>query len=149
LLTCAHFFYILPTATPGEVVNVFMAILIGSISLAQLAPEMQAVNYACGAAAKLYETIDRIPGIDSSDFGGLKPKKVEGHITFENVKFNYPSRPNVGCGEGPFNIFPSRQDSQLSLVPLALGSQLLLLWSRGSMTHWLAWSNSTASISKN
>lgn len=29
------------TATPGAVVNVFLAILIGSFSLALLAPEMQ------------------------------------------------------------------------------------------------------------
>jgi ATP-binding cassette, subfamily B (MDR/TAP), member 1 len=113
LLICAHFFYILPTATPGEVVNVFMAILIGSISLAQLAPEMQAVNYACGAAAKLYETIDRIPGIDSSDLGGLKPKKVEGHITFENVKFNYPSRPNVGVVRDLSISFPAGKTTAL------------------------------------
>ena len=69
------FYFILLTATPGEVVNVFMAILIGSISLAQLAPEVQAINHACGAAAKLYETIDRIPDIDSSNSGGLTPKK--------------------------------------------------------------------------
>jgi ATP-binding cassette subfamily B (MDR/TAP) protein 1 len=72
-----------------------MAILIGSISLATLAPEMQAVTYARAAAAKLYETIDRIPDIDSSDPGGLKLENVKGHIIFENVKFNYPSRPNV------------------------------------------------------
>jgi len=84
-----------------------MAILIGSISLSQLAPEMQAVNYASGAAAKLYETIDRIPGIDSSYHGGLKPKKVEGNITFENVKFNYPSRPNVAVVKDLSISFPA------------------------------------------
>ena len=71
------FYIYLSAATAGEVINVFMAILIGSFSLAQLAPEMQAVTDACGAAAKLYETIDRIPDIDSSDPGGLKLEKVE------------------------------------------------------------------------
>jgi ATP-binding cassette subfamily B (MDR/TAP) protein 1 len=76
-------------------VNVFMAILVGSASLAQLAPQIDAVSNGRAAAAKLYETIDRIPDIDSSDPGGLRPEKVEGHITFESVKFNYPSRPNV------------------------------------------------------
>lgn len=90
-----------------------MAILIGSISLAQLAPEMQAVNHACGAAAKLYDTIDRIPYIDSSDSGGLKPKKVEGHITFENVKFNYPSRPNVAVVRDLSISFPAGETTAL------------------------------------
>ncbi|PFH54100.1 hypothetical protein AMATHDRAFT_186925 [Amanita thiersii Skay4041] len=87
-------------ANAGVVVNVFMAILIGSFSLALLAPEMQAVTHGRGAAAKLYATIDRVPDIDSSDPGGLKPEKVEGEISLENIYFNYPSRPNVRVVNG-------------------------------------------------
>ncbi|EIN12733.1 P-loop containing nucleoside triphosphate hydrolase protein [Punctularia strigosozonata HHB-11173 SS5] len=82
-------------ANAGQVVNVFFAILIGSFSLALLAPEMQAITHARGAAAKLYATIDRIPPIDSADPGGLKPENVVGEIVLEHVYFNYPSRPNV------------------------------------------------------
>ncbi|KAF9649396.1 P-loop containing nucleoside triphosphate hydrolase protein [Thelephora ganbajun] len=82
-------------ATPGEIVNVVIAILIGAFSLALMAPEIQAIVHARGAAAKLFATIDRVPEIDSADPGGLKPERCEGRITFENIKFNYPSRPNV------------------------------------------------------
>lgn len=82
-------------AQPGTVVNVILAILIGSFSLALLAPEMQAITHGRGAAAKLYATIDRVPSIDSASPAGLKPENVTGHISFEHVKFNYPSRPNV------------------------------------------------------
>jgi ATP-binding cassette subfamily B (MDR/TAP) protein 1 len=32
--------------------------------------------------------------IDSSSTAGLKPKKVDGHIKFENVSFAYPTRPD-------------------------------------------------------
>lgn len=60
-----------------------------------LAPEMQSITRGCGAAAKLFQVIDRVPDIDSADPGGLKLQKVEGHITFENVNFYYPSRPDV------------------------------------------------------
>ncbi|KAG7088358.1 hypothetical protein E1B28_012362 [Marasmius oreades] len=79
----------------GQVINVFMAILIGSFSLAMLAPEMQAITHGRGAAAKLYATIDRIPDIDSANPDGLKPSSVSGEISLEHIKFAYPSRPDV------------------------------------------------------
>jgi ATP-binding cassette subfamily B (MDR/TAP) protein 1 len=103
----------LSTANAGAVINVFLAILIGSFSLVLLAPEMQAVTHGRGAAAKLYQAIDRIPDIDSSDPGGLKPKKVEGHITFENVKFNYPSRPDVAVVKDLSISFPAGKTAAL------------------------------------
>ncbi|RDX40359.1 P-loop containing nucleoside triphosphate hydrolase protein [Lentinus brumalis] len=70
-------------ATSGESVNVIFAILIGRFSLALLAPEMQAITQARGAAAKLYETIDR------------------------HVDFNYPSRPNVPIVKDLSITFPA------------------------------------------
>ncbi|KAH0832051.1 ste6-like protein [Lanmaoa asiatica] len=87
-------------ANAGQIVNVILAILIGSFSLAMMAPEMQAIAYGRSAAAKLFATIERIPDIDSSDPGGLIPDKVLGEITFEDVKFNYPSRPDVPIVKG-------------------------------------------------
>ena len=54
-----------------------------------------ALSHARGAAAKLWATIDRVPPIDIENEDGLKPDNVEGRIDFENVYFNYPSRPDV------------------------------------------------------
>ncbi|KXN88295.1 Leptomycin B resistance protein pmd1 [Leucoagaricus sp. SymC.cos] len=87
-------------ANAGSVINVFMSILIGSFSLALLAPEMQAITHGRGAAAKLYATIDRVPEIDSANPDGLKPETVYGEISLEDVKFTYPSRPNVPIVKG-------------------------------------------------
>ncbi|KAJ2922300.1 hypothetical protein H1R20_g14801, partial [Candolleomyces eurysporus] len=87
-------------ADAGQVVNVFLAILIGSISLTMLAPEIQALTHGCGAAAKLYETIDRVPSIDSSNPGGLRPETVVGEISLEDVRFSYPSRPTIQVVKG-------------------------------------------------
>lgn len=87
-------------ADAGVVVNVFFSIIIGAFSLSNMAPELQAVTIAQAAAAKLFVTIDRVPPIDSSDEGGLKPTEITGHISFENVVFNYPSRPDVPILKG-------------------------------------------------
>jgi ATP-binding cassette subfamily B (MDR/TAP) protein 1 len=92
-------------ATSGIVINVFLSILIGSFSMAMLTPEMQALTKARGAAAKLFDTIDRVPLIDSADPGGLQPESVRGTITFENVKFHYPSRANIPILKGLTTTF--------------------------------------------
>lgn len=57
-----------------------------------LNPELEAINKGRGSAAKLFSTIERVPNINSADEGGLRPTKVEGRITFEDVTFAYPSR---------------------------------------------------------
>ena len=77
-----------------------MAILIGSVSLVMLPPELQAFSHGCSAAAKLYYTIDRVPDIDSSNPEGLKPETVQGEITLDGVHFSYPSRPTVKVTKG-------------------------------------------------
>lgn len=74
-----------------------------------LAPELQAISKAQGAAAKLYQTIDRVPSIDSSSADGLRLDHVKGVISFENVKFHYPSRPNVPILKGYTATFEAGQ----------------------------------------
>lgn len=59
-----------------------------------------AITHGRGAAAKLYDTIDRVPDIDSANPGGLKPETIHGEIVLENVKFSYPSRPTVQVVKG-------------------------------------------------
>ncbi|KDR82180.1 hypothetical protein GALMADRAFT_240715 [Galerina marginata CBS 339.88] len=100
-------------ANAGEVINVFLAILIGSLSLALMAPEMQAVSNGRSAAAKLFQTIDRVPAIDSADTGGLKPSSVEGEIVLEDIKFAYPSRPTVEVLKGTSITFRAGKTAAL------------------------------------
>ncbi|KAF9557590.1 P-loop containing nucleoside triphosphate hydrolase protein [Agrocybe pediades] len=84
----------------GQILNVFMSIFIGSLSLSLLAPEVTTILNGRSAAAKLYETIDRVPDIDSANPGGLKPDATQGEITLENVRFSYPSRPTIEVTKG-------------------------------------------------
>lgn len=69
--------------------------LLGAMSLLQLPVQLSAISTACGAAHKIFSTIDRIPDIDPDSQDGLQPEKVVGEIQFRHVKFAYPTRPGT------------------------------------------------------
>ncbi|KIM55448.1 hypothetical protein SCLCIDRAFT_30386 [Scleroderma citrinum Foug A] len=100
-------------ADAGQVVNVFMSLLIGSFALATLGPDIQAISHGCGAAAKLFATIERVPDIDSASPEGLKPENVIGEITLEDVRFNYPARPDVPILKGVSITFEAGKTAAL------------------------------------
>jgi ATP-binding cassette subfamily B (MDR/TAP) protein 1 len=77
----------------GLVINVLFAVMIASFSLSQVAPRIENFSKATAAAQKIFQTIYRIPSIDSLSDDGDKPKDLQGDIEFENVSFIYPSRP--------------------------------------------------------
>jgi ATP-binding cassette subfamily B (MDR/TAP) protein 1 len=78
-----------------------------------LNPEVQAITNARGAAAKLYQTIDRVPTIDSFSEEGLAPATCEGNISLVDVKFHYPSRPGVPILKGLTVDFPAGKTAAL------------------------------------
>ncbi|SAM01533.1 hypothetical protein [Absidia glauca] len=79
----------------SQVLIVFFAMIIGAIALLQIPPNISAVSSACGAAYKIFETIDRVPEIDSDSKEGLQPEHIQGEIEFRDIKFVYPTRPDV------------------------------------------------------
>ncbi|KAF9168381.1 Multidrug resistance protein 1 [Actinomortierella ambigua] len=81
--------------TGGDVMMVFMGMIMGAFSLGQLGPNVSAFASAQGAAYSIFQTIDRVPVIDSSDPSGIKPDNLQGHIVVSDVDFAYPSRPDV------------------------------------------------------
>ncbi|KAL7325570.1 hypothetical protein PS15p_208029 [Mucor circinelloides] len=78
-----------------DVLVVFFAMIMGAIALLQLPPNLSAVSSACGAAYKIYSTVDRVPSIDVDTKDGLAPEKFVGEIEFRDVKFSYPTRPDI------------------------------------------------------
>lgn len=56
--------------TGGDVVTVFFAVLMGAFAVGQAAPSVPAFNNAKGSAFRIFETIDRVPPIDSSSKEG-------------------------------------------------------------------------------
>lgn len=105
--------------TPGSVITVFMCVVIGSVGIGGVAPAFQSVGKSVGAGKKVFEAIDRIPTLDSASDEGIKLDNVTGHIELKNVKFAYPSRPNVTV----------LQDFTLSIKP---GQTVALVGASGS-----------------
>ncbi|KAJ1366072.1 Ubiquitin carboxyl-terminal hydrolase isozyme L1 [Parelaphostrongylus tenuis] len=84
----------------GAVITVFFSVLMGSMALGQAGPQLGALGTAMGAAGSLYEIIDRELEIDSCGASGMKPNYLRGRITVSNLKFAYPTRPDVEVLKG-------------------------------------------------
>ncbi|GLE06656.1 hypothetical protein PINS_up016050 [Pythium insidiosum] len=81
---------------PGTVFSAFFGILIGSMAMAQISPNISAVAQAKGAAAGLYKILATPSAIDASkEDSGVIPPTCEGHIQAVGLEFAYPSRPEV------------------------------------------------------
>uniref|UniRef100_A0A8C4V954 Bile salt export pump n=1 Tax=Falco tinnunculus TaxID=100819 RepID=A0A8C4V954_FALTI len=81
--------------SPGTLLQVFFGVLVGALNLGQASPCLEAFATGRGAAANIFETIDKKPAIDCMSEDGYKLDKVRGEIEFHNVTFHYPSRPDV------------------------------------------------------
>jgi len=81
--------------TGGQVLQVFVAALVGGFSLGQAAPVLSNFSKGRSAGAQLLAIINRVPQIDADDEGGLQLEKVSGALDLEHVAFAYPVRPDV------------------------------------------------------
>ena len=109
----------------GQVVNVQLAILTGIFSINVLNGPLSAITSAQGAAYAVFKTIDRKPPIDSSSREGLKDVDLKGEISFKNVSFSYPSRPEIQVlKEFSVNIKPGQK---VALVGMSGVSALRLI----------------------
>ncbi|KAI0429203.1 ABC transporter [Xylaria sp. FL1042] len=79
----------------SSVLTIMLAIVIGAFNLGNIAPNLQAFGTGLAAAAKIFNTIDRVSPLDPTVEDGEKLDKVEGSLRLQNVKHIYPSRPEV------------------------------------------------------
>ncbi|XP_071152978.1 ATP-dependent translocase ABCB1-like isoform X2 [Mytilus edulis] len=80
---------------PGKTLTIFMGVMIGAMSLGQAFPTLEVIGNARGAAEKVFEIIEQKSEIDFSSKEGGILEKVEGNISFKNLYFTYPARPDV------------------------------------------------------
>ncbi|ORX65020.1 P-glyco protein [Basidiobolus meristosporus CBS 931.73] len=89
------------TMTSEQVLNVIISLMLGAMSLGTASPYMSSISSAQGAAAKVYEIIERQSMIDPSSDEGRRidysnpEKSLQGYIEFQDVSFTYPCRLDV------------------------------------------------------
>ncbi|RLN48604.1 hypothetical protein BBJ29_008200 [Phytophthora kernoviae] len=71
-----------------------MVFMMGSFSVSLASQGSVDSNKAEHAAANVFKIIDRVPEIDSTATSGIVLSSVQGNISFKQVAFAYPSRPN-------------------------------------------------------
>jgi ATP-binding cassette subfamily B (MDR/TAP) protein 1 len=83
-------------ASPSDVFQAFFGVLLGTMSLGQIKPNISAIAEAKGSAAAIYKILDTPSAIDASnESAGEKPGSCVGRIDAVNVNFTYPNRPDV------------------------------------------------------
>ncbi|RZC60569.1 hypothetical protein C5167_022334 [Papaver somniferum] len=81
--------------TGGDIINVIVAVLTGSMALGQAAPFLRAFAAGKAAAYKMFEAINRKPEIDAYDTSkGRTLDDIHGDIELKDVCFTYPARPD-------------------------------------------------------
>ncbi|KZM26033.1 uncharacterized protein EKO05_0005862 [Ascochyta rabiei] len=80
--------------TIGEIYTVTFILLDGAIVLSQIAPMLPLFTGAISAFDRLRKDIETQPTIDNTSTSAEKPSVVDGKLTFRNVEFTYPSRPD-------------------------------------------------------
>ncbi|XP_060519450.1 ATP-dependent translocase ABCB1-like isoform X2 [Cylas formicarius] len=82
------------TYSPGNMISVFFSTLSGSIALGSTGPFLEVFGMAKGAAKDVFAVLESKPLMHENKDSGKKPN-FKTNISFRNVDFCYPSRPDV------------------------------------------------------
>jgi ATP-binding cassette subfamily B (MDR/TAP) protein 1 len=93
--------------TLSHILTILMSVMIGAFSLGNVAPNVQAFTTAISAAAKIFNTIDRVSPLDATSDAGIKLDHVDGNLELRNIKHIYPSRPEVTVMQDVSLIIPA------------------------------------------
>ncbi|KAK9235080.1 P-loop containing nucleoside triphosphate hydrolase protein [Lipomyces kononenkoae] len=81
--------------TVSSVITILMAMVQGTYAISNISPHVRSITNGMAAASKIFQTIDRVSVVDSSMESGKRLENVLGDIELRDIKFIYPSRPNV------------------------------------------------------
>ncbi|KAI8896054.1 ATP-binding cassette transporter ABC4 [Globomyces pollinis-pini] len=95
--------------TNKEFFTVFVAIVFGSQSIGRVFSFMPDLAKAKESGESIIKLLDRKPRIDSDSTEGKKIENIEGLLKFNNVKFSYPTRPDIQVLKGlEFEVKPGQ-----------------------------------------
>ncbi|XP_010631188.1 ATP-dependent translocase ABCB1 isoform X4 [Fukomys damarensis] len=83
-----------------NVVLVFTAMVYGAMAVGQVSSLAPDYAKAKVSAAHIIRILEKVPAIDSYSTEGLKPNMLEGDVTFSDVVFKYPTRPDIPVLQG-------------------------------------------------
>ena len=99
--------------TLSKILTILMSIMIGAFSLGNVAPNAQSFTTAISAAAKIFNTIDRVSPLDPTSDAGIILEHVEGTLELKNIKHIYPSRPEVTVMQDVSLMIPAGKNTAL------------------------------------
>jgi ATP-binding cassette subfamily B (MDR/TAP) protein 1 len=99
--------------TALTILSVLFSVVLAAVSLTQISPFITAFSNGIGAAHSLFNAMDRVSAIDPMDEGGKKPQDVAGDISFTNVSFSYPTRPDVQVLKNFSLVVPAKKTTAL------------------------------------
>ncbi|XP_074196785.1 ATP-dependent translocase ABCB1 isoform X2 [Rhinolophus sinicus] len=82
------------------VLLVFSAVVFGAMAVGQVSSFAPDYAKAKVSASHIIMIIEKVPVIDSYSTEGLKLNTLEGNVTFNEVMFNYPTRPDIPVLQG-------------------------------------------------
>jgi ATP-binding cassette subfamily B (MDR/TAP) protein 1 len=86
--------------TGGDILTTFFGIFSGSFALGQLAPHVTDILGGKTAGYRLLSVIDRASSSERSETNKKQLLELKGNISFVDVKFKYPTRPDIQVLKG-------------------------------------------------
>ncbi|KAL6034359.1 hypothetical protein STEG23_030527, partial [Scotinomys teguina] len=83
-----------------NIMLVFSAIVFGAMAAGNASSFAPDYAKAKVSASHVIMIIEKVPEIDSYSPEGLKPNMLEGNVKFNEIKFNYPTRPDIPVLQG-------------------------------------------------
>lgn len=84
----------------SNLISAFFCIVTSSVSLGQAIPFLSTIGSSKGIAKKIFDTINLKSAIDFKNTNTDVIEDLKGNISFSNVYFNYPQRPEAKILKG-------------------------------------------------